>query len=271
MTDQDALLVTKADGVAEVTLNRPSKRNALNAELIVRLDQCWTDLVDDPLVRAVILTGAGDRAFCAGADLATLSPLLTGARQPEDEWDRMLVADRGLLERAMLRRTDFPIPIVGAFRGAVVAGGMELALACDLRVIADDSIMGLFEVRRGLIPGSGGTVRLPRQVSWAHAAEILLTGEQFSARAALEMGLVNRMVPSSEVLATARDLAARIALNAPLAVRMVKRTMVETSGENLDDALALEAANTKIIRKTDDAREGPLAFTEKRAPRFTGR
>lgn len=152
-----------------------------------------------------------------------------------------------------------------------MAGGMELALACDLRVIADDSIMGLFEVRRGLIPGSGGTVRLPRQVSWAHAAEILLTGEQFSARAALEMGLVNRMVPSSEVLATARDLAARIALNAPLAVRMVKRTMVETSGENLDDALALEAANTKIIRKTDDAREGPLAFTEKRAPRFTGR
>ena len=178
-----------------MTLNRPDKMNALNPEMIVRLARAWDAIEADTSVRVAILTGAGERTFCAGADLGRLTPLLTRARAAEDEWDEALLADPKILNRAMLRRLDFTTPVIAAMRGTVVAGGMELALACDLRIVAEDSTLGLAEVKRGLIPAAGGIARVSRQIPWAAAAEILLIGERISAAEALRIGLVNRVVP----------------------------------------------------------------------------
>lgn len=271
MSDEVSLLVSIGDGIAEVTLNRAKKMNALDPELIVRLARCWDEIAGDPSIRVVVLTGAGDRAFCAGADLGRLTPLLTRARGAEDEWDEALLAEPRLLNRAMLRTTDFVIPVVAALRGVILAGGMELALACDLRVAADDSELGLLEVRRGLIPASGGVARVSRQVAWANAAEILMIGDRIGAADAKAMGLVNRVVPAAEVLDCARGLARRMAQNGPLAMRKVKEAMVRSSGRPIDDAFAVEDDCIKMVLRSEDAREGSRAFIERRSPRFTGR
>lgn len=266
----DPILLDVADGVAEVTLNRPEKRNALTPEMLVRLDRVWAGIDADTSVRIAILTGAGDRAFCAGADLGRLTTLLTRARTAEDEWDEQLLADPLILNRALLRGVDLATPVIAAMRGSVVAGGMELALACDLRVVAQDATLGLTEVQRGLIPAAGGVARLSRQVTPARAAEMLLTGDRFDAATALDWGLVNRVVPADKVLATARELAARIARNAPLALRGVKQVMQRSSGLTLPEAFGVEDEVIKPILRSKDAREGSKAFMEKRAPRFTG-
>jgi len=265
------ILFRKTGGIAEVVLNRPEKRNALNPEMIVRLARAWDDIAADPSIRVVVLKGAGDKTFCAGADLGRLTPLLTRARQAEDEWDEAMLADPKILNRAMLRRDDFFIPVVAAMRGAIVAGGMELALACDLRVIADDCVMGLLEVQRGLIPAAGGVARVSRQIASAVAAEILLIGDRIDAAEALRCGLVNRVVPAADVDATADALAARMAQNSPLAMRKAKEAMLGGSGRSLADAFAAEDACIKVLLRSEDAREGSRAFMEKRAPNFTGR
>ena len=265
------VLFSVEGGVATITLNRPAKMNALNPEMIVRLARCWDQVEADASVRVAILTGAGERTFCAGADLGRLTPLLTRARGAEDEWDEAMLAEPKILNRAMLRRTDFTTPVIGALRGTVVAGGMELALACDLRVVADDSTLGLSEVKRGLIPAAGGIARISRQVSWAAAAEILLIGERISAADALRIGLVNRVVPSAEVLATAQALAQTMAQNSPLAMRKAKEAMVGSSGRSLNEAFGVEDQCIKVVLRSEDAREGSKAFMEKRRPNFSGR
>jgi enoyl-CoA hydratase/carnithine racemase len=267
----DVLLYTADAGIAQVTLNRPDKMNALNPEMIVRLARCWDEIQADSTIRAVILTGAGERTFCAGADLGRLTPLLTRARKAEDEWDEALLAEPKILNRAMLRSTTFNTPVIGAMRGTIVAGGMELALACDLRVVAEDSTLGLLEVKRGLIPAAGGIARISRQVSWAAAAEILLLGDRISAAEALRIGLVNRVVPSIDVLATAQGLARIMAKNSPLAMRKAKEAMVGSSGRSIEDAFGIEDACIKVVLRSEDAREGSRAFMEKRSPNFTGR
>jgi len=270
MSDEPVLFSLQG-GVATITLNRPAKMNALNPEMIVRLARYWDQVDADPTVRVAILTGAGEKTFCAGADLGRLTPLLTRARGAEDEWDEALLAEPKILNRAMLRRTDFKTPVIGAFRGTVVAGGMELALACDLRVVAEDSTLGLSEVKRGLIPAAGGIARVSRQVSWAAAAEILLIGDRISAAEALRIGLVNRVVPSDAVLATAQALAETMGQNSPLAMRKAKEAMVASSGRSLDEAFGVEDQCIKVVLRSDDAREGSKAFMEKRRPNFTGR
>jgi enoyl-CoA hydratase len=268
---EEPVLFSMAAGIATITLNRPAKMNALNPEMIVRLARYWDQVEADPTVRVAILTGAGERTFCAGADLGRLTPLLTRARGAEDEWDEAMLAEPKILNRAMLRRTDFTTPVIGAMRGTVVAGGMELALACDLRVVAEDSTLGLSEVKRGLIPAAGGIARVSRQVSWAAAAEILLIGERISAADALRIGLVNRVVPSAEVLATAQALAQTMAQNSPLAMRKAKEAMVGSSGRSLDEAFGVEDQCIKVVLRSEDAREGSKAFMEKRRPNFSGR
>lgn len=271
MSDQSSpLLVSVDDGVAEVTLNRPDKLNALNPELVVRLARCWDEVSADASVRVVILTGAGDRAFSAGADLGRLTPLLMRARPAEDEWDEALLAQPTLLNKAMLRTNDFFIPVIGALKGKIVGGGMELALGCDLRVVASDSELGLIEVRRGLIPAAGGIARVSRQVAWACAAEILMLGERIDAAQALVMGLVNRVVDPADVLSTARELAGLMANNGPLAMRKVKEAMVRSSGRTIEEAFRVEDDCIKTILRSQDAREGSRAFQEKRKPVFTG-
>lgn len=264
------LLFGREGGIAEVTLNRPEKMNALTPEMLVRLDRAWTEIQADASVRVAVLTAAGDRAFSAGADLGRLTPLLTRARGAEDEWDEALLADPLILNRALLRGVDMTTPVIAAMRGVVVGGGMELMLACDLRVAAESSEFGLPEVRRGLIAAAGGVARLSRQVSQAHAAEIMLIGDRIPAAQALAWGLVNRVVPADEVIGCARAIAQRMAQNGPLAMRKVKEVMLQASGRPLLDGFEAEDQAIKVILRSKDAREGSRAFMEKRAPNFTG-
>ena len=265
------LLTERRDGVVLVTLNRPDKRNTLSPEMVVRLAAFWDEIAQDDEVRAIVVTGAGDQAFCSGGDLGTLIPLMLRVRQPQGEWEERFAADRKQLNRALLRGAPFYKPVIAAINGHAHAGGAEFVLATDLRVMAHGATLAVTEVRRGLIASGGSLVRMPRQVSWAHAAELLMLGEPVTAERALAMGLVNRVVPAGDVLATALDLARRVSLGAPVALEKTKEVMVRTSGLPLDAAFAIETQCTKENAATDDAREGPRAFMEKRPPVFRGR
>jgi enoyl-CoA hydratase len=263
--------VTREGPVAVVLLDRPDKRNALSPEMVVRLARFWKEAADDPDLRVIVVTGAGDKAFCSGGDLGTLIPIMMRTREPQDEWEAALAADRKQLGAALLRTSGFFKPVIAAINGHAHAGGAEFAFATDLRVMADDATLAVTEVRRGLIASGGSLVRLPRQVAWAHAAELLLLGEPVDARRALEMGLVNRVAPRAEVLPVALELARRMAQGAPVALEKTKEVMVRTSGMALDEAFAIETQCTKENAATDVAKEGPRAFMQKRPPVFTGR
>ncbi len=265
------VLFEKADGIARVTLNRPEKRNAMSPEMLVRLCDIWDAVAEDPEVRVVLLTGAGDQAFSSGGDLGSTIPLMMRSRPPQGEWEERFAADRKQLGRAILRNASFFKPVVAAINGHALAGGAEMMLATDLRVMSSEATIGLTEVRRGLIAGGGSLARLARQVSWADAMEMVLTGEPISAQRALEIGLVNRVVPPDRVLETAEDLARRVSLGAPVALAKSKEAIVRSNGLSLDEAFAIETRCTKENAMTEDAREGPRAFMEKRAPVFTGR
>lgn len=269
-TPRPALRFSIEDGIAVVTLDRPDKLNSLNPELVCRLADAWDTIAGDPAVRVAIVTGAGDRAFCTGADLGRLIPLFTRARPADDEWDERLLADHTLLDRALLRRTDFTVPVIAAVRGFALAGGTELMLGTDLRIVADDSEFGLTEVSRGIIPGGGGLARLARQVPWARAAEIVLVGDRIDARTALDVGLVNRIVPADDVMDVSMQFARRMARNGPLAMRAAKEVMVTSNGRPFDEAFASESRVATRVMRSADAIEGPRAFIEKRDPRFTG-
>ena len=270
ITTEAPVLFSIENGVASVTLNRPAKMNALTPEMLVRLDRAWRAIQDDATVRVAVLSGAGQKAFSAGADLGRLTPLLTRARSAEDEWDEALLTDPKLLNRALLRDIDVTTPVIAAMRGVVVGGGMELMLACDLRVAGQSSQFGLLEVRRGLIPAAGGVARVSRQITQARAAEILLIGDRVSADVALSWGLINRVVADDEVQPTAHALAERMAENGPLAMRKAKQVMLESSGRPILEGFAAEDAAIKLVLRSKDAREGSKAFMEKRKPNFTG-
>ncbi len=265
------LSTTIDDHVAVVTLNRPEARNALDPELLVALVETWERLAGDDTVRAVVVTGAEGSTFCAGFDLGTTIPIMTGARQPETEAEHRMADDPGLRGRATLRDFDVGKPMVAAVNGHAIAGGMELMLACDLRVVASGVKLGLSEVTLGLIPAMGGTATLTRHLPFAVAQELLLTGAPMTSDALAEHGLINRLVPAAEVVPTARELASAIAANAPLAVRAARDVLHRAADLSTDEALALEAEHSRSLAATDDAKEGPLAFMEKRAPVFTGR
>ncbi|WP_433503111.1 enoyl-CoA hydratase/isomerase family protein [Pseudonocardia halophobica] len=263
--------VDVADGVATITLNRPDKRNAMDPEMVVRLADAWHRVREDDGVRVAILTGAGPETFSAGGDLRRLITLLTRARPAEDEWDERLLADqRGVMNSAMLRVPSFPKPIVAAVNGLCFAGGLELALAADLRVVADHARLALSEVQRGLIPGGGSVARLPRMVPAPIARELLLLGEPVTAARAYDVGLVNAVVQGPEVLPRARAMADRIARNAPLAVAAVREAVAEAPGVGLEEAFRREDEAVRRIMRSADAREGARAFAERRDPRYTG-
>lgn len=264
------LLFEVRDNVAALTLNRPDRHNALTPEMVVRLADAWDEVTARPEIRVVLLSGAGDKAFCSGADLGSLIPLLTRARPPADEWDERLLADPKLANKALMRSTEMTTPVIAAVRGYALAGGFELFIASDLRVVADDSRFGLTEVQRGLIPGGGGATRLGRQIPRAYAAEIMLLGDHITAAQAKEFGLVNRVVPSTEVMACATEMATRMSANGPLAMRKVKETMLRSDGLPLEDGFAVEDEANRVIVRSHDAKEGPRAFMEKRTPQFTG-
>lgn len=265
------IVFEKRDGIAFVTLNRPDKRNALTPEMVVRLCDVWDDVGSDDEVRVVLVTGAGDKAFSSGGDLGQLIPIMMRSREPENEWEERLSARRSMLHKALLRNDTFFKPVVAAVNGPASAGGTEFLLGTDIRIAAEHATFALTEVRRGLIPGGGSLARLARQLSWADAMEIALTGEPVDAAHALRIGLVNRVVPGAEVLATAERMARSICLGAPVALAKSKEAIVRTNGRPLDEAFAIETECTIANARTDDAKEGPRAFMEKREPVFRGR
>jgi enoyl-CoA hydratase len=270
-----AVLYQVRDGIAYVTLNRPEVHNAMDPRMVVELAEAWLRFEAEEGARVAIITGAGEKAFSAGADLKRLIPLITRARQPEDEWDRRVLEERvdgvRLLDVALMRLRPLFKPVIAAINGYCLAGGTELALACDLRVAAEHATLGLTEPKRGLIPGGGSLVRLPRQVPYCKAMEILLTGEPISAQEAWRIGLVNHVVPLERLMPTAEGLARSIAENGPLAVRKIKEVVVRASGLPLEQAYQVENEASRVIMRSEDAREGARAFAEKRKPRFTGR
>jgi enoyl-CoA hydratase len=257
-TDAETVLRRRVGSVEVVTINRPAKRNALDDRTIDGLAAAMTECTGDDAVQAIVLTGAGDRAFCAGMDLSAYSSGQTPTRAA------------GTATLMSFMRGDLPIPVVAAVNGTAVAGGMELAMACDLVVSASHALFGLPEVKRGLIPGVGAAL-LPQLISRAMALELVLTGELVSAERALQLGLVNRVVAASDVLSTATDLAAAIAANAPLAVRAARAVVREAARGSFDAAWSDGLKKATEMLGTDDAREGARAFVERRAPQWSGR
>ena len=250
------VLCDVADGVALITLNRPAKLNSLVPETFELLARYGAEAEADDDVHAIVITGAGDRAFSVGGDLAEFIPRATAG-------ENLAVPDP-----AKRFFSDVFKPVIAAVNGACVAGGLEIMLGSDLRIASEEATFGLAEVRVGVVPAAGTHVRLPRQIPWAIAMQMLLTGEPIDARRAYEVGLVNAVVPAAEVVPRALALGRSIAQCAPLAVRTAKEIAVRALA--LEPGFALEHALAERVLRSDDAREGPLAFTEKRTPNFTG-
>jgi enoyl-CoA hydratase len=266
------LLYEKRDGVAILTFNRPERRNALSPQLMVLLADAWKDFRDDDSLLVALLTGAGDKAFCAGGDLQRLMPLFTGARQPEDEWDQRLMADPGeIMSTALLRPFELYKPIVAAVNGYALAGGSEILQSTDIRIASRTARFGLSEAKRGLVPGGGSMVRLPRQIPYCKAMEIMLLGDDISAEEAHRIGFINELVEPEALMTRALEVADRLAGNGPIALRKIKEAVLRTSGLPLDEAYAIERECAAVVTASEDAREGPRAFMEKREPVFKGR
>lgn len=264
MSEGSTLLVTHADGLATVTLNRPAKLNALNARLIEELwgvVSAFSGAAESDRPRVVVITGSGDKAFAAGADVAEMSELT-----PEQA---RAFSERGhRLGRAM---EEAPFAVIAQVNGFALGGGLELALACDFIYASDRAKFGLPEVGLGLVPGFGGTQRLTRRVGIALARELVLSGATLDAERAKAVGLVNEVVPHAELGARVQALAAQIAGKGPLAVASAKRLVATGADISLGAACELESRAFGAAFATDDGREGMRAFVEKRAPKFEGK
>jgi enoyl-CoA hydratase/carnithine racemase len=266
-----AVLFEKRNHLAYLTFNRPEVHNSFNPETLVRLAEAWEEIDKDDAVRAVIVTGAGKVAFSAGADLGKLIPLFTGARKPADEWDNKLLANRRIGDIALLRNYNLDKPVIAAINGFCIAGGMELIQATDLRVASENASFGLQEVKWAIIPAAGSLARLQRQMPYCKAMEILLTGNRIDAQEAWRLGLINYVVSQEQLMAKAEELAATIAANGPLAVRKIKEAVRRTSGRPLEEAFKIENECAREVMRSEDAKEGPRAFMEKRKPNYRGR
>ena len=260
------VLYERRGRLAIITLNRPEALNALNGGVRRGLLESFSSFRDDPDAWVAIVTGAGDRAFSAGADLKEMS----AGRQAEltgEFTDPFWEPERPALNRGL------PIwkPIIAAINGYCLAGGLELALSCDIRICVPEARFGLTEVLRGILPGGGGTQRLPRIMPFGIALQLMLTGEHIDAAEAYRTGLVNKVVPREQLMAEATALAERICQNAPLSTRAIKEAAYRGVSTSLDEGLRIEALLSRILRTTEDSREGPRAFAEKRPANFKGR
>jgi enoyl-CoA hydratase len=265
-----AILIRRDGLVATVAMADAQALNALSVVDVRGLAAAWDELEADPGVRVVVLTGEGERAFCSGANLKDFIPLLTeDLRKRPDPVAAFREMD--FLHRAFLKPQQLSKPLIAAVNGICFAGGMELLQACDIRVAVNDAVFSLQEPRWGLFPAGGSTVRLPRQIPFAWAMEILLTGGRLTAPQAVAVGLINRAVPRAELGPTVQNLAEQIAANGPLAVRAIKRSALDCLDLPLSQAFAEELRWAAPVFVSEDAREGPRAFAEKRPPDFQGR
>jgi E-phenylitaconyl-CoA hydratase len=256
------VLYEQKEKIAVITINRPEAMNAIDPETQEELVRAWTRFRDDEGAWVAILTGAGDRAFSAGADLKKMIPR---AFQPGQRRDR----EMGL--GGITRGLEIWKPMIAAINGHCLAGGLEQALACDLRIAAEHATFGLTEVRWAIMPGAGGTQRLPRAVPLARAMEMILMARTIDAAEAYRIGLVNTVVPLKDLMPTALEWAQTLCERGPLAVRAAKEAVIRGLSLPLGDGLRLEAFLSGTLRGTEDAVEGPKAFAEKRKPAFKAR
>ena len=257
----DNLLIERDGAVALVTFNRPSVLNAINAPTLDALRRAILDLQRDDSVRAVILTGSGDKAFVAGADINELA-----VQTPTIGREHALIGQHVLHLIENMGK-----PVIAAINGYALGGGCELAMACTLRVVADTAKIGLPEITLGMLPGYGGTQRLARLVGKGRALELILTGAPIGADEALRIGLVNRVVPAAELMTVARALAGQLAMNAPIATAYIISAINKGLEMPFGEACAYEATLFAVVASTEDMREGTRAFLEKRKPAFRGR
>jgi enoyl-CoA hydratase len=261
MTDLQHITVTWDADLAIVTVDRQEKLNALNAEVFAELDQAFENLLHDDDVRAVIVTGAGDKAFVAGADIGELAKM--------DAMDGVRVSRTGQAVFQAIER--FPKPVLAAVGGYALGGGCELAMACHIRVASENARFGIPEVSLGIIPGYGGTVRLARLVGLGRAVEMALTGEMVGAQEALEMGLVTHVVPREELMNRSKSILGKVTKNGPLAIRMILESVYRGMDMTLLEATGVESSLFGLLASTEDVKEGMTAFLEKRKPEFKGR
>lgn len=250
------LIYEVRDKVAYITINRPEVMNAMDPEVYAELSKAWIDVRDNPDVWVAIITGAGERAFSAGADLKTAIP-----RVPDKDefWltQKDMILNRGL---------EVWKPIIAAVNGYCLAGGMTLLFATDIRIAAEHAVFELSEVKRAILPGNGGTQRALKQLPYPIAMEMLLLGRRLTAQEAFSYGLVNKIVPMEALMPTAEEYARRLCESGPLAVRAIKELAIRSQSLPLAEGLRLEQSFQEFLRTTEDAKEGPRAFAEKRKP-----
>jgi enoyl-CoA hydratase len=260
--EQPHCLLERRGAVLVVTMNRPHARNALSGPMLAIMKDAWDQVDGDPSIRVCVLTGAGG-AFCAGADLKAMTTSHPGDSFAGGGWDLSVI-------EPLLKGRRLTKPLIAAVEGPAIAGGTEILQATDIRVAGQSARFGVSEARWGLFPLGGSAVRLPRQIPYTLAAELLLTGRHLSAEEARSIGLIGHVVPDGEALARALELAELVAANGPLAVRAILRTMRETEGMPEREAFAVEATLGMAVFASADAKEGPRAFAAKRAPEFRG-
>ena len=258
----NAILSTREGAVGLLTINRPETLNALDVPTLIELEAAFQVLESDAATRVIVITGAGERAFVAGGDIADLN-----SRQGLGHYSEFAE----VIHRVFQRIENSDKPTIGAVNGWALGGGTELILALDLRIAADTARMGLPEINLGLFPGAGGTQRIVRQLPLCRAKELMYTGDQITAAEALAIGLVNRVVPKAEVLGVAMKLAAQIAEKSPLVLKLLKRTLRHGADMPQSAALPFEQAMIGLVLDSEDAHEGCSAFMEKRKPVFKGK
>jgi enoyl-CoA hydratase/carnithine racemase len=261
MPDFENIIYDKKGRIAVITINRPERMNAIDPQTSEELRNAWSDFRDDDEVWVAILTGAGERAFSAGLDLRATAEAFAAGSAP-----RFTVPFGGIT-----RGIEILKPMIAAINGHCLAGGLEMALCCDIRLAAENATFGLPEVTRAIIPGAGGTQRLPRAIGLAKALDLIITGARIDAQEALRYGLVSQVLPQPELMPKAMELAELICQNGPLAVRAAKEAASRGYNVTLEEGLALEARLSDGIWLTEDSREGPTAFSQRRKPEYKGR
>ena len=266
-----AVLTEREGHLLIVTLNRPERQNAINGEMLVLMLDAFREADEDPDIRVVILTGAGGN-FCSGADLTEMAGGFAGNADSVVDVQARMAEDPDLHWKALLRSWRPSVPIILAAEGTAIAGGTELLGATEIRVAGESAKFGISEVKWSLYPMGGSAVRIPRQIPYTVACELLLTGEHISAQRALDLGLIGHVVPDGEALAKAKEIGHVIGdYSAPLAVKALLRTLRETNGMEEQEALDHEFTYGWDVFASEDAKEGPRAFKEKRKPNFQGK